>query len=211
MKRRCVRALVGLHRALFTGGTALLGVGGSLVATHARVVANWALLLGAAVLMYFADRCADIDRDARVLARSSNKPLADARWDMWKAGHPRIGLLALGVGLLCAWGGLTLADGASMTKTTSAEKRVRRVTVPRAATKTTKAIGKRPPATRHGKSRRRAFQSTYARCKHGSPRLVSGKTDPVEAALEVGRTYRSSVRAAAVTGCLRGFKDSGQL
>lgn len=104
---------MGLHRALFTGATALLGVGGSLLATDARLAANWCLVVGAALLMYVEDRAADIDLDARTLARSSSKPLGEIRLDVFLGRHPRsqTAQFLVAVAILAAWAILLAVEG----------------------------------------------------------------------------------------------------
>lgn len=111
MRRAAVTAIVGGHRALFAFATALLGVGGSLVATDARSVANWCLFIGAAFLMYVGDRLSELEREALVLAKGSpSRPLPEIRLDVFLERRPELQLIVTGLGtsLVVAWAVLTL-------------------------------------------------------------------------------------------------------
>ncbi len=109
---RVVSAVLGSHRMGFTIGTALLGVGGSLVATDARSVANWCLFVGAGMLMYIEDRFADGDRDAHTLAKASSKPLSAIRLDVFRDRRPVVQtmILAVAITLMMGWGALRIAQ-----------------------------------------------------------------------------------------------------
>jgi hypothetical protein len=100
--------LVAANRAIFTAATAVLGVGCSLLAVDVAAVRNWTLVLGALALMYVGDSCADVERDARRLARNSEKDVSAARAHVFDEHRPRliIGLTLLSVLSFSATGAL---------------------------------------------------------------------------------------------------------
>jgi hypothetical protein len=112
--RRLVRGLmIGQHRALFTGATAVLGVAGSLLAEDARLVRNWLAVSGAALLMYGSDRASDMDRETRVLAKNSDKDLDEIRADVLDGKGARAQAVLFSAAGLCiaAWVALLVIDG----------------------------------------------------------------------------------------------------
>jgi hypothetical protein len=115
MKRRLISALLGTNRVGFTAGTALLGVGASVVAAKAASIGNWCLLLGGAVMMYVEDRLGDAERDARTLAKGSSASLTEIRVDVFTSRKPLLqtGLLLLAAALLVTWGTVRVVDGHS--------------------------------------------------------------------------------------------------
>ena len=141
---RIVSALLSSHRVGFTVGAALLGVGGSVVATDPRSVATWCLFLGSALLMFVEDGFADHERDARTLARGSNKPLSTIRYDVFRDHHAarQSVLLCLAVALMLGWGAARLLES-------SGDKAAKDVapSSTKAPSVTPSATGSPPPST----------------------------------------------------------------
>jgi hypothetical protein len=95
-----IAGVVRSHRFVFIAATAVLAIGTSRVAVDVAEWRSWLLTLGAALLMYVSDLCGDIEEKSRDLARTTGRPAAKARVDVFRSDAPKGTFLGLGFGLL---------------------------------------------------------------------------------------------------------------
>jgi hypothetical protein len=89
---RIVARVIYAYRVLFVGGTAVLAVGTSRIASGDGNAHTWLLTIGAGCVMYAADVFGDVDGVSRQLSGRTNKPLDAARLDVVGVGLVLLGL-----------------------------------------------------------------------------------------------------------------------
>jgi hypothetical protein len=86
--RRIYSLLTLGHRSALLIATATMSVGASLVASNARNVQHWLLLIGGCMLLVTADLLSEVERSARDLAASTNHDIRKTRADIFASRHP---------------------------------------------------------------------------------------------------------------------------
>jgi hypothetical protein len=99
MNSSVVVQLVRAHRSILVLSTVVLSIAGSRVASTPGDWTDWLFLVAAAIMLFVADICREIDEVARQLAVSSSRTPQQARRDVFQAQAPKrtVSLLAVAV------------------------------------------------------------------------------------------------------------------